>query len=277
MAPFNENGDLVYRIADDGSDEPIYPFNRIRLGGDGDLNYPQYRHLRHHTEGLLKYPEIAAEILKRAMWEIRGPSTEQIRQRVTDEEKAAGVPTQANYLETIMYDQLHDRAEWQLVSSTPEEMTISIFTHFTHPWAELRPGQEPIVHFRISARRRHQERQPSRVPARRHLPAQGRPRTSAGVLPHRRGTCRRKAVGHWTTGPGAKRARGVNPYYGGPPAGVMNQRCDAARKHPEFRPQGLLGGFQRRFTPCAPPRKFRVQCGPVSKRNQHRQIDDSSP
>ena len=152
MAPFNENGDLVYRMPEDGSDNPIYPFNRIRLGGDGDENYPEYRHLRHHTEGTLKYPELAGHILAKAMWEIKSLSAEQIRQQLTDEEKAAGAPFQANYLETMMHDQLRKRAEWQLVSSTPEEMTITIITYFIHPpEVLLNPGQEPDVHFRITA------------------------------------------------------------------------------------------------------------------------------
>lgn len=133
MAPFNEQGKLVHRMPDDGSENPIYPINRIWLGGDGDENYPQYRHLRHHAEGVLQYPGFTKDLFSSAITAIKRASSEEIRRQMTPEDEAAGVPTLPNYLEFFIGDQARKRAEWQLVSSTPEEMVITIMTYFIHP------------------------------------------------------------------------------------------------------------------------------------------------
>lgn len=51
----------------------------------------------------------------------------------------------------IMADQLRNRAELQLISSTLEEMSISIMTYFMHPEMDFTQGREPVVSFRITS------------------------------------------------------------------------------------------------------------------------------
>ena len=96
MAPLNNRGEPVHRMPQDGTDNPIYPFNGVGGLIDNFLsNYPEYdRHVLFSTEGgELRYPQLTQHIRMRALNEISNNAADEIRRQITDEEKAAGVPT----------------------------------------------------------------------------------------------------------------------------------------------------------------------------------------
>ena len=151
MAPINEDDELVHRMPEDGTDNPIYPFNGIRTIEGFLVDYPQYDRQSLHLGGELEHPELTQVILTKAMNPIIDATSDEIRKQITPEEQAAGVPTDNNVFMHHLHEQAYDRAEWQLVTSTPEELTISVMTYFAYPWRELRYGEEPTVQFRIAS------------------------------------------------------------------------------------------------------------------------------
>ena len=65
-------------MPEDGSDNPIYPFNDIRASGDGDPYYPEYLPPSFLFAGHLKHPELTSMIRDRPLRKFREATAEEI-------------------------------------------------------------------------------------------------------------------------------------------------------------------------------------------------------
>ena len=158
MAPLRDNRDdsPLYRMPDDGTENPLYPFNEIRGRDDKkDYYYPQYTDHPDRGRSKLKYPYITNSLRPKTIDAIIDTSLGQVIRQITPEEEAAGAKIyHIDRMRLYLDGQLRHRAEWQLVSSTPEEMVINIVSYFMHPediesMASIE--RKPVVTFRVTA------------------------------------------------------------------------------------------------------------------------------